>query len=319
MILTPESFTRAREFLRQHARPLERARYCRHFGCTPVVDARAALAAFQNPDGGFGRALEPDFRLPASSAIATSVAFQHLRELGIPASDPMVSAAVRWTQAAFDPSLERWPAVPPAVNDWPHAPWWTWSGPGERGFAANPGVELVAHLWHYNEVADPAFLAAVTEHVERLVAVWPAMPEMHDLFCLLRLVETPAAPAALRNQAADRVRATAGAVVTRDPQAWSSYSVKPLLMAPRADSLLAPLLDDCLGPNLDYEIEHQGADGAWAPNWHWFGLSPEHWPEAEQEWKGVLTLQMLLTLRSYGRLPPVEHEAVSPTYAQPFG
>jgi hypothetical protein len=33
------------------------------------------------------------------------------------------------------------------------------------------------------------------------------------------------------------------------------------------------------------------------------GLFPEDWPQAELEWKGVLTLQTLLTLRSYGRLP----------------
>ena len=38
---------------------------------------------FQNDDGGFGRALEPDFRLPASSAIATAVGFQYLREAGV--------------------------------------------------------------------------------------------------------------------------------------------------------------------------------------------------------------------------------------------
>ena len=93
MMLTPASFSRAREFLLQRARPLERALFRFHFENAPAAEVRRALAAFQNEDGGFGRALEPDFRLPASSAIATSLAFRHLREAMVPARDPMVRAA----------------------------------------------------------------------------------------------------------------------------------------------------------------------------------------------------------------------------------
>ena len=107
--------------------------------------------------------------------------------------------------------------------------------------------------------------------------------------------------------------------MARDPQAWAQYGVKPLLLAPRADSLLTSRLEEVIGANLDYEIGRQGADGAWAPNWNWGGLFPEHWPQAELEWKGVLTLQTLLTLRSFGRLLPVEHEAVGQTYSLACG
>ncbi|MGA2444929.1 MAG: hypothetical protein ABSG50_05795 [Opitutaceae bacterium] len=303
MMLTPESFSKARDFLLTRARPLERALYRFHFGGVPAAEARAALAAFQNNNGGFGRALEPDLRLPASSALATSVAFQHLRQLGLPAEDPMVRAAVRWTQTAFDRELDRWPAVPPAVNDWPHAPWWTWKGPGERGFTTNPGVELVAHLWHYRAVADAGFLAEITARVEKLVEALPEEPEMHDLLCLLHLAETPFVPATLREGAMEYVRWAGPVIVARDPQAWAGYGLQPLMLAPRVDSLMEPLLSDTLSANLDFVIGRQDAEGAWPPNWNWFGIFPEDWPQAELEWKGVLTLQTLLTLHSYGRLP----------------
>src|SRR5512146_145776 len=102
MMLNPDALTHAREFLRKQGRPLEQARYCFHFGCTPAVDARTALARYQNKDGGFGRALEPDFRLPASSATATAVGFAHMREIGVLVGDRLAQTAVRWTQTAFD-------------------------------------------------------------------------------------------------------------------------------------------------------------------------------------------------------------------------
>jgi hypothetical protein len=315
MILTPASFSRAREFLLQSARPLERALFRFHFENATAAEVRRALAAFQNEDGGFGRALEPDFRLPASSAIATSLAFRYLREAGVTARDPMVRAAVRWTQAAFDRSIDRWPPVPSAVNGWPHAPWWTWSAPGQPGFTANPGIEFVAHLWRYREAVDPTFLSEITARAEELVARLPERPEMHDLLCVIHLAETPSVPALLRNQAARHVREAGPAIVARDPEAWGGYGVKPLLLAPRADSLLVPLLGDAVKDNLQFEINRQGADGAWAPNWNWAGLFARDWPQAELEWKGILTLQILLTLRSYGRLSAVEHEAVGQTHS----
>ena len=315
MMLTPESFSRAREFLSQNARPIERALYRFHFENAPASEVRTALAAFQNEDGGFGHALEPDFWLPASSAIATSLGFQYLRDAGVPARDPMVRAAARWTQAAFERTLDRWPAVPHAVNDWPHAPWWTWTEPGNPGFTANPGVEFVAHLWRYREAVDPAFLSEITARAQELIARLPAQPEMHDLICIIRLAETPSVPANLRNQAANCVRRAGPAIVAREPQAWAGYGVKPLMLAPRANSLLAPLLRDAVAANLEFEINRQDTDGSWAPNWNWSGLFAADWPKAEREWKGVLTLQVLLTLRSYGSLSAVEHEAVGTAYS----
>jgi hypothetical protein len=69
-------------------------------------------------------------------------------------------------------------------------------------------------------------------------------------------------------------------------------------------------LSDLVAANLQFEIDRQGADGAWAPNWSWGGLFPGDWPQAEREWKGALTLQALLTFRSYGSLAAVAEEAV---------
>lgn len=299
MPLTPSAYSRAREFLLTRARPLERALFRFHFENAPAAEARCALAAYQNQDGGFGRALEPDCRLPDSSALATCVAFEHMRALCVPAGDPMVHAAVRWTQAAFDRALRRWLLVPAAVNQWPHAPWWTWQGPGEPGCTANPGVEFVAHLWRYREVTDPEFLSEITELAEHVIETLPVRPEMHDLLCVIRLAETPAVPAALRNRAAERVRRAGPAIVARSPAEWTGYGVKPLLLAPAADSLLAPVLREAVDANLEFEIARQGADGAWAPNWNWLGQYPSDWPQAEAEWKGVLTLHTLLTLHSY--------------------
>ncbi len=126
--------------------------------------------------------------------------------------------------------------------------------------------------------------------------------ETHDLLCYVRLVQTSALPEPLRSWLLLRLAPVVDRVVAKEPSAWAQYGLKPLWVAEFPDSPFAGQLAGAIERNLDYEIEHQGADGAWAPSWTWFGQYDETWPQAEREWKGVLTIKTLLQLRSFGRL-----------------
>jgi hypothetical protein len=70
---TPDAYTRARAFLRRNARPLDFARFQYHFENGSQEAVLTALAAYQNPDGGFGHALEPDAWNPNSSPMQTGL------------------------------------------------------------------------------------------------------------------------------------------------------------------------------------------------------------------------------------------------------
>ena len=102
-MLSSDQFERAADYLRHEARPLERALFAHAFeggGRTAVL---AALVPYQNDDGGFGRALEPDMRAPASSVVATTMAFDILRRVGATEETSGLPAALvyRWWRAAY--------------------------------------------------------------------------------------------------------------------------------------------------------------------------------------------------------------------------
>src|SRR5689334_19328631 len=59
----------ASDFLWRNARLLERHLFAYHFADGSSDPVRAALRAYQNADGGFGQALEPDKRCPDSQPI----------------------------------------------------------------------------------------------------------------------------------------------------------------------------------------------------------------------------------------------------------
>ncbi|MGI8941025.1 MAG: hypothetical protein ACR2H7_03890 [Actinomycetota bacterium] len=54
--------------------------------------------------------------------------------------------------------------------------------------------------------------------------------------------------------------------------------------------------DDIVHRHLDHLVEAQKDDGGWMFNW-------QTWNEATtQQWRAILTIEALLTLRAYGRL-----------------
>ena len=63
--------------------------------------------------------------------------------------------------------------------------------------------------------------------------------------------------------------------------------------------VLIPLLLWSWKKNQSYEIDRQGDDGAWSPNWSWEG---DAWQQAERDWKGWLTVNVLRSLRAFGRI-----------------
>jgi hypothetical protein len=306
--LTRESFERARHFLKTTARPLERALFEHHFEAAPAGPAIAELARFQNQDGGFGGALEPDVRTPSSSALATGIALRLLLELGCDDEHPLVQEAIHWLLNAYNPETRVWRAVPRDVNDHPHAPWWH----DEAGslartfddFLVIPRAELVGLFHHTPSLVPSRWLHAITERTVADIEVIQPLGSGggDDLVYALRLAQAPALPDPCRERLLARIRHVVPAVVSRDPAEWGSYCITPLKVAPTPQSPVADLIGDALQAHLDYLIERQTAAGSWDPVWTWGGAYPDHWARARQEWQGELTLNALTSLRAFGRL-----------------
>lgn len=298
MNLSQPGFDRAAQFLMRSARPLEQALFRLHFGNGTAANVLRELTAFQNPDGGFGRALEMDLRTPDSSAIATTHALQTAREIGLAADHELIRRTLDYLRTTCDAGPHVWPIIPPTANNAPHAPWWTTQDLTKawNGFRANPTAELAGYFFVFGAPADEPFRQAVLRGTLDFLAVHP--PDMHELLCYVRLAEMVALPEAAQRTIADRVVAT----VERDPAKWPKYGLRPLTIVKSPASPYFAPLREAVEANLDYWIAEQKDDGAWHPAWTWGNAFPETWPVAKQEWQGVLTLDALKVLRAFGRM-----------------
>ena len=302
--LSQVAFQRAKTFVTEQGRDLDRALLAFHFADGTADEVLTALAAYQNDDGGFGHGLEPDLRTLASSVIATTVAFQNFRSLGVPAEHPMVRRGIAYLLETYDESRQVWPIIPPEVEDAPHAPWWDYgsSEAGFGGFLVNPRVEIVGYLHDFCGIVPTDLLdrltAAVFEHLESL----PDEIEMHDIICFVSLAETAALPGSYKDRIWAKLAKAAEHGVARNPEELTGYVLKPLYLVSSPDSPLAAGLADEVAMNLDFEIEQQGEDGAWSPNFSWGDQHPEAWEIAKREWQARMTLKNLRILRDFGRI-----------------
>jgi hypothetical protein len=303
-----EAFERARHFLVTQARPFERALFEYRFEGASVDGALAELARFQNEDGGFGRALEPDLRTPSSSALVTGIGLRMLRELGCQADHPMVRKAVAYLITTYDEAAQVWRVAPPDTNLFPHAPWWhDEDGSLARrfdGFRTIPRALVVGSLHYYSTLVSADWLDKVTEEMVRCIETVEVLGEGggSDLEYAIGLAETHNLPQPYATRLTARIREAIPAVVVRDSARWDSYCITPLRIVPSPQSFGADLIQDELQRHLDYQVTQQTPEGTWEPVWSWGETYPEVWAQAKLEWRGHLTLETLTQLNAFGRI-----------------
>jgi hypothetical protein len=277
------------QFLAVGGRVVDRRRYERLFAGGDATPVRDAVAAYRNPDGGFGHGLEPDGRDPATQPAAIEIALRVLDEAD--AWDAGLAAeACDWLQSNA-PAEGGAAGVEPTIEGWPHAPWWV-PEPGRPASLITTGQ--IAGTLHARRVSHP-WLDRATELLwSRIDAL--AAPGPYDLRGVLRFLDyVPDRERAER--ALKHVAPMLRGVVALDPDA-PGETHSPLDFAPLPGSLARSLFaEPVIRAHLDHLAAGQRDDGGWMFNW------PAWSPAAEQDWRGYITVSSLVILRANDRLP----------------
>ena len=289
-------------YLTHNARPLDLALYNFHFNGADAQSVMQELAAYQNKDGGFGNALEPDLRLPQSTALATWMALRVMDEVNIAADNKVLQRALQYLLATYDTERTGWAIVRPEVDNYPYAPWWTYKTAMADFGWGNPSAELLGFLIKYGNAETEHLIPPLTRKaLARIGEVEPS--HFHEVFNFKALYDL--ANEELRRQ----LRAPLEQLILKsaniNPAEWKEYSAPPLKFISSPTDPFAHLFNkDIVAKNLEF-LQSSMVDGDhWEPNWDWSGMYPDDWALAKKEWSGQLTVRNLLTLQAFG----VEHE-----------
>lgn len=294
-------FQKAKSFIYANARPIDIKLFDYYFENGSSEAVLEALATYQNKDGGFGHGLEPDFRLEASSPMATSVGLQYATAVSTPTSHLLIQKAIQYLLNSYDAENRYWPSTSAAVNDEPHAIWWhvnEISPPTEMAWP-NPSAELVGYLYQHASLVPPEFLAEVTARAQQNLnfseIITGDSPQKYNLMCWERAL--PYLPDGMKTAVSTAITHTFQAYNTIQPDTFDELSALHIATSP--NSLLAQFAPETIAQCLDIEISQQNEDGGWWPGWHW-GQYEDVWPIAKQEWAGKITVENLHVLKKFG-------------------
>jgi hypothetical protein len=294
--------TNVRTYLVTNARPLDLALYDFRFNKGHQEAVVDALVSYQNPDGGFGKGIEPDFQLPDSSALGTTLAFQYLNKLETNEDTEFIRQGIHYLIQTYDHQKNGWNIVPKEVDNYPHAPWWGYKT-ATAGFGwGNPAAEILGYLLqHRTIVKNDDLLDTLTNRaLQRLHELTEIdKPDFHEFLCYIRLYQH--ADNELQSQIYDKLAGLIKEAASINPNEWNSYVATPLTFVKSPDSPFVYLFDrEVIKANLDH-LKQSIVDGNhWEPTWDWGDAYPEAWAQAKRTWSGKLTVENMLVLQAFG-------------------
>lgn len=288
----------AKKYILENARPLELAIYKYYFeneSSQAIVDE---ISKFQNADGGFGHALEPDFLNPNSSPIATNDAIITLSRVNALDSDSdIVKNIVNYLEShdSFDEDKKRWLFAIDSNKDYPHAIWWEKKGDGISKF--NPSISLAAFMVCYGNHSS-LYEEIIKEGFEYLQNGGDISGD--DINCYLLAYEL-----LTRNSINDIVDLNTfkdllcNAVENCICKDTSKYGVEyvpmpSVIFAGRYLEFITPEIKPLIVAEKDILGKLQKEDGGFDITWKWYTPYPGEYEQARAWWRPRITIEKLL-------------------------
>ena len=303
------TFNKARTFIYRNARPLDLARWQYHFENDSKVAVLTALAVYQNEDGGFGHALEPDAWNPNSAPIQTWTATEILREIDFTDNNhSIIQGILRYLASGKDFEGKFWYNTVQSNNDYPHAPWWHTESDSSCHNDYNPTACLAGFIIRFADKNSELYTIGCRIAKEAYDAYFgqDLIGDMHTAGCYIRLwqycEEAGAVEVIDLSALKEKLLLQVKSSITKDTAEWeTSYICRPSQFFNSQDSVFYAENKEIAEYECEHIVKTQLEDGSWNIPWGWNGY-PEEWVVSKIWWKSNGAILNMRYLKGMGKL-----------------
>lgn len=309
--LGEKAYNEIRTWMYRNARPLDLALWQFYFENGSREEVVRRLGFYQNVDGGFGNGIEPDCWNPESSPYGTLNAIGILREIGfLDMSHPVLLGIVRFLECGAHSSPTGWHFSIPSNDNWPRAPWWTYSEKSNQVQDLGITAPLCSFILRYGDRQSELFerVCGYVDNILENVSHTEDFGEMgvEGLAVLAEDIEVSGLSgrfdcSVIRAGMADHINRS----IERDPDQWQFYTHRPSEFIGSPASPFYPGNEEIVAKELDYLIDTRNQDGVWNITWTWFDLMEQYAREfavAENWWMVAGAIKKVLFLKNFDRI-----------------
>lgn len=299
-------YTLAKKFILKNSRPLDMARWNYLFENGSKEDVISVLKTYQNDDGGFANALEPNCWNINSTPLQTWVATQIIKEINLEdKTHPIIKGILHYLSSKDEFDGHRWHGLNTVVtnDNYPHAPWWSYKQKQELTY--NPTASLIGFILKYAEKDTAIYRSACELSKEAYNYFKKNFPleSMHESACFVELYHYMKECSIFNlldmEEFKKLLQKQIKQVITYDTKIWSTdYICKPsLFINSKLSDFYLENKEIC---DFEYEfiLKTQNEDGSWGVTWDWNDY-PEQWAISKNWWQSDIIIKNIKYIREF--------------------
>lgn len=299
-------YTASKKFILKNSRPLDMARWNYLFENGSKEEVISALKAYQNDDGGFANALEPDCWNINSIPLQTWVATQIIKEINLDdKKHPIIKGILDYLSSKDEFDGHRWHGLNTVVtnDNYPHAPWWSYRQKQESTY--NPTASLIGFILKYAEKDTDIYKSACELSKEAYDYFKDNFPleSMHESACFVELYDYIKECSILNlldmKEFKRLLQKQINQVITYDTKIWNTdYICKPSLFINSKSSDFYLENKEICDFEYQFILKAQNEDGSWGVTWEWNDY-PEEWAISKNWWKSDIIIKNIKYIREF--------------------
>lgn len=306
MKLLKSDFNSIKTWMHRNARPLDLARWNYHFENGTKENVLTYLQAYQNQDGGFGHALEPDSWNPNSTPIQTATAIEILEEIHFADKQHLlIKQILNFLESGTDFEEGRWQNTVSSNNNYPHAPWWHTDSDSNSRREYNPTAILAGFILAFADKGSDLFSKGfnLSQELSKSFLLQLQL-DMHPLLCVQHML-TYIKKAEIQNHfeyysLCKLLDQQITHLINSDAGHWNDYGCRPTTFIKSPNNPAYKENKEIVDRELDYLLNTRNADGVWDITWKWSSFNKE-FAISENWWKANVIIKNTLLLQAFRR------------------
>jgi len=298
-------FQEIKSWISRNARPLEYALWRYHFENGGKEAVLSALSAYQNDDGGFGNAVEPDNWNPESTPYATSFVIDILRQMEFTdITHPLYQGILRFLKETKYQGDDGWFFSIPSNDSFPHAIWWQFSDEGNTKQNIGITASLSGFILRY--APDTDLYDVALKYADMLLGKLKDGDEYGDMgvFGYRDLLQDLLSAGHRNRFDTDFLENKVRSLIQKHFHEYKWTFHQDMASAlPTPSVFYYKEYEQAASDALDELIEIRPRNGVWNIPWEWYdgGAYAREFAISENWWKSYKAIEKLLFIKAHGR------------------